>query len=164
MLDYQFVTDRLAIGSSVRTAEDMQDLARSGITHVINMQIEFDNRRLSNGTGVRVLWNGCEDDNLPKPAGFFWAGVQFVLDALESPDAKILFHCAAGIHRSPLMLLAVLRVLGHDEDEGIGMILQARPEADFPALYLVSLDAFLQEYEALADFEPPPVPEQHAGS
>lgn len=158
MLDYQFVTDRLAIGSSIRKAEDMRELAASGITHVINMQMEFDNRRLSAGTGVSVLWNGCEDDNLPKPPGFFWAGVQFALDALESPDTKILFHCAAGIHRSPLMLLAVLRVLGHDEDQGIGMILEARPEADFPVPYLASLDEFLQEYEALAELESLAVP------
>ena len=148
MLDYQFVTDRLAIGSSIRTAEGMRELARSGITHVINMQIEFDNRRLSEGSGVRVLWNGCEDDSLSKPASLFWTGVRFAQDALENPDAKILFHCAAGIHRSPLMLLAVLRVLGHDEDDGIAMIQEARPEAHFPILYLVSLDEFLQEYEA----------------
>ena len=164
MLDYQFVTDRLAIGSSVRTAEGMQELARSGITHVINMQSEFDNRRFSEGTGVRVLWNGCEDDFLPKPPELFWAGVQFALEALESPDSKILFHCAAGIHRSPLMLLAVLRVLGHDEEEGIGMILEARPEAGFPDLYLASLDEFLQEYEALAALQFPTVPTQDADS
>jgi protein-tyrosine phosphatase len=145
MLDYQFVTDRLALGSSVRTAEDMRELARSGITHVINMQSEFDNRRLSDGTGLRVLWNGCEDDYLPKPPAFFRTGVRFALEALDNPAAKILFHCAAGIHRSPLMLLAVLRVLGHDEEEGIWMIQQARPEADFPLLYLTSLDEFLAE-------------------
>ena len=153
MVDYQFVTDRLAIGSSIRTTENMRELARSGFTHVINMQIEFDNRHLSDGTGIRVLWNGCEDDYLPKPPNLFWTGVQFALDALESPGAKILFHCAAGIHRSPLMLLAVLRVLGHGEDEGIGMILEARPEAGFPVLYLASLDEFLQEFEALAALE-----------
>ena len=162
MMDYQFVTDRLAVGSSVRTAEDMRQVSRSGITHVINMQLEFDNRRLSEGTGVSVLWNGCEDDYLPKPTGFFWTGVRFALDALESPAAKILFHCAAGIHRSPLMLLAVLRVLGHDEEEAIGMILEVRPEADFPVLYLASLDEFLLEYEALAELDPPSVPGQWA--
>jgi protein-tyrosine phosphatase len=115
--------------------------------------MEFDNRRLSAGTGVSVLWNGCEDDYLPKPPTLFWTGVQFAMDALESPEAKILFHCAAGIHRSPLMLLAVLRVLGHDEEQAIGMIREARPEADFPVLYLASLDEFLDEYEALAELE-----------
>jgi protein-tyrosine phosphatase len=153
MLDCQFVTDRLAIGSSIRTTENMRELARFGITHVINMQIEFDNRGLSDGTGVQVLWNGCEDDYLPKPSGFFWTGVQFALDALAIPEAKILFHCAAGIHRSPLMLLAVLRVLGHGEEQAITMIRDARPEADFPALYLASLDEFLEEYRALAQLE-----------
>lgn len=154
MLDYQFVTNRLALGSSVRTAEAMHELARSGITHVINMQIEFDNRRLSDGTGISVLWNGCEDDFLPKPSGFFWKGVRFALEALEDPGNKILFHCAAGIHRSPLMLLAVLRVLGHKEKDAIEMIHDARPAAGFPALYLTSLDEFLIEYEVLGGLEP----------
>ena len=164
MVDFQFVTDRLAIGSSIRTVEDMREIAQAGITHVINMQIEFDNRRLGGATGIRVLWNGCEDDSLPKPPELFWSGVRFAMDALERPETKILFHCAAGIHRSPLMLLAVLRVLGHEEEEAIGMIVQARPEAGFPALYLASLDEFMQEYEAVAEFETAPVPEQRAGS
>jgi protein-tyrosine phosphatase len=102
---------------------------------------------------VTVLWNGCEDDYLPKPPELFWSGVRFALDALERPEAKILFHCAAGIHRSPLMLLAVLRVLGHIEEAAVRMILEARPEADFPVLYLASVDEFMQEYEALAELE-----------
>ena len=164
MLDVEYVTDRMALGSSIRTAEGMQELARLGFTHVVNMQIEFDNRRLSEGTGIQVLWNGIEDDFLPKPSEFFWTGVRFALDALQKPESKILFHCAAGIHRSPLMLLTVLRVLGHGEDEAIGMILDARPQAGFPPLYLASLDEFLVEYEALANLDLPPLPENQTDS
>jgi len=79
-----------------------------------------------------------------------WAGVLFALEALENPESKLLFHCAAGIHRSPMMLLAVLRVLGHEEAEAIGMIARARPEADFPSTYLESVEAFVREYQATA--------------
>jgi len=164
MLDVEYVTKRLAIGSSIRTPECMQELARLGFTHVVNMQIEFDNRKLSEGTGIQVLWNGIEDDMLPKPSEFFWNGVRFALSALQNPESKILFHCAMGIHRSPLMLLAVLRVLGHGEEEAIGMIAGARPQVGFPPLYLASLDEFLIEYEALANMELPPLPEKQADS
>ena len=164
MLDLEYVTERLALGSSIRTAAAMQELACLGFTHVVNMQIEFDNRGLSEGTKIQVLWNGIEDDLLPKPPEFFWTGVRFALNALQNPGAKILFHCAAGIHRSPLMLLTVLRVLGHGETEAIDMILGARPQAGFPPLYLASLDEFLAEYEALANMELPPLPDKRTDS
>ena len=163
MVDYQFVTDRLALGSSIRTSEQMREIARAGITHVVNMQIEFDNRWLSDGTGIRILWNGCDDDYLPKPPDLFWTGVLFTLEALERSDAKVLFHCAAGIHRSPLMLLAVLRVLGQAEAEAIGRIAQARPEVDFPAMYLDSVEEFVREFQATTASETPPPPKQNAG-
>ena len=163
MMDFQFVTDRLALGSSVRTSEQMREIAQAGLTHVVNMQIEFDNRLLSDGTGIRVLWNGCDDDNLPKPPELLWAGVLFALEALENPESKLLFHCAAGIHRSPMMLLAVLRVLGHEEAEAIGMIARARPEADFPSTYLESVEAFVREFQAAAEGETPRLPRQSVG-
>lgn len=163
MVDYQFVTDRLAVGSSIRTPEQLREVALAGITHIVNMQIEFDSRSLSDGTGVRILWNGCDDDYLPKPSELFWTGVLFTLEALEQPEAKVLFHCAAGIHRSPLMALAILRVLGHEQADAIGMILRARPEADFPSPYLESVEDFVREFQAAAEHEDQPVPEDAAG-
>ena len=148
MVDYQFVTERLAIGGSIATGENMRELARAGITHVVNMQKEFDDSLLTDGSGIEVLWNGCEDDFLPKPADLFWKGVRFTLEALTDPDAKVYFHCAAGVHRSPIMLLAVLRVLGHERREAINMISDARPEASFPPIYLMSVEDFFREYRA----------------
>ena len=164
MVDFHFVTDRLALSSSIRTLEQMREIAGAGITHVVNMQIEFDNRSLSDGTGIRVLWNGCDDDNLPKPPELFWAGVLFALEALGNPKSKVLFHCAAGIHRSPLMLLALLRVLGHEEAAAIGMIREARPVAAFPPTYLESVEEFVREYKATAADETPSLPRQSTGS
>src|SRR4030067_1074726 len=114
MVDYQFVTERLAVGGCISTAENMRELAQAGITHVVNMQMEFDDSLLVDGSAVETLWIGCEDDFLPQPAELFWKGIRVTLQALADPHAKVLFHCAAGIHRSPLMLLAVLRVLGYD--------------------------------------------------
>ena len=148
MLDYHFVTERLAVGGSIGTADNMRELARAGITHVVNVQKEFDDSLIADGTGIQVLWVGCEDDFLPKPAKLFWDAVQFTLQALTDPDSKVLFHCAAGVHRSPLMLMAVLRVLGHERRQAIDLIVDARPQANFPPVYLMSVEDFLREYRA----------------
>jgi len=70
------------------------------------------------------------------------------LQALADPDAKVLFHCAAGVHRSPIMLLAVLRVLGFERRQAIDMISDARPQANFPPIYVMSVEDFFREYRA----------------
>ncbi|OFW27231.1 MAG: hypothetical protein A3J28_14260 [Acidobacteria bacterium RIFCSPLOWO2_12_FULL_60_22] len=150
MVDYHFVTEQLAVGGSIGTVENMEELGRAGITHIVNMQFEFDDRLISDGTGIHILWNGCEDDFLPKPPELFWNGVLFSLEALEQPEARILFHCAAGVHRSPLMLLAVLRALGYGLEEAVEMILAARPYAEFPTTYLESVEEFVREFQAAA--------------
>ena len=151
MVDYHFVTERLAVGGAIDTAENMRELARDGITHVVNMQVEFDDGLISDGTGVQVLWNACGDDFLPKPAELFWKGVRFALEALHHPDTRVLFHCAMGIHRSAFMLLAVLRVQGHDLWPAIHMIQKARPQAEFPSIYIESVEDFVLEYQASAE-------------
>jgi protein-tyrosine phosphatase len=148
VVDYQFVTERLAVGGSIGTIENMRELAQAGITHVVNMQHEFDDHSITDGTFVQVLWNACEDDFLPKPSELFWKGVLFTLEALVDPGAKVLFHCAAGVHRSPLMLLAVLRVIGYERRQAIDMIVDARPQANFPPVYIMSVEDFLREYLA----------------
>ena len=150
MADYQFVTEQLAIGGAIGTPENMQELARAGFTHVVNMQVEFDDHAITDGSGIQVLWNGCEDDFLPKRAELFWSAVEFALKALQEPDTKVLFHCAAGVHRSPMMLLAVLRVLGYQRSEAVERIVSVRPQASFPPIYLMSVEDFVREYRAAA--------------
>ncbi len=153
MLDFQFVTERLALGGSIATCENMLQVSAAGITHVVNLQWEFDDRSIVGETGVEVLWLECSDDFLPKPAELFWDGIQFVLRAMQDPRARVLFHCAAGIHRSPMMLLAVLRVLGHAPHEARNLIASARPLVDFPDVYLESVEDFLAEYRAAEQAE-----------
>jgi protein-tyrosine phosphatase len=148
MVDYHFVTERLAVGGTIGTAENMRELAQAGITHVVNLQKEFDDSLIADGSGLSVLWVGCEDDFLPKPSKLFWEAVHFTLEALVDPDSKVLFHCAAGVHRSPIMLMAVLRVLGHERREAMEMIRNARPQANFPPIYIMSVEDFFREYRA----------------
>ena len=154
MLDYQFVTVRLAVGGAIWTSENMRAVARAGITHIVNLQQEFDDRTIAEGTGVEIRWVPCEDDWLPKPAWFFWDGVRFALEALKNPQARVLVHCAAGVHRGPMMLLAMLRALGYGSESARGMIATARPQAEFPDVYLESVEGFIHEYHSDNGYNP----------
>jgi protein-tyrosine phosphatase len=145
-MDFQFVTHQLAVGEAILTPQNMRILSLAGITHVVNMQSEFDDHAIADGTGIRILSNGCEDDFLPKPYTLFHKGVEFTREALKNPNAKVYFHCAAGIHRAPMMLYAVLRVLGFGPRDSVNLIQDARPFANFPPIYVWSAEAFLAEY------------------
>jgi protein-tyrosine phosphatase len=136
----------------------MRELAEEGITHLVNLQKEFDNRHLAVDCGIQHLWNGCEDDFLPKPPELFWKGTKFALEALADPNSKVYFHCAAGIHRGPIMVLAVLRVLGHERREAINLILDVRPQANFPPVYLMSVEDFVREFLAVRQSGGKPFP------
>ena len=149
MLDFDFITDRIAVGGALETREDIEALTGLGFTHIINTRIEFDDRTLflSGDHDPAVLDLGIDDDHQPKPAEFFFRGVRFALAALEEPGSKLLIHCASGIHRGPMLVLALLRVLGYDRYHAMRLLRARRPQADFPEVYLDSVEAFLAEWE-----------------
>ena len=41
-MDMTWITDRIAVGGGIETPENMEIVAKAGITHIIDMQIEFD--------------------------------------------------------------------------------------------------------------------------
>jgi len=142
-IDITWVTDRIAVGGGIWNAENMAVVARAGITHVIDMQIEFDDTPLARPHGIAVCWNPVDDDFEPKPAGIFMRGVEFALDALEKDGTKVYVHCAAGVHRAPMMTLALLGVMGWTVEDGISLIEGRRPGADFADVYVRSVEEFL---------------------
>ena len=142
-MDMTWVTDRIALGGGIWNAKNMTEVAHSGITHVIDMQIEFDDTPLGEAAGVRVLWNPTDDDFLPKPPELLERGVEFAEEALKDPDAKIYIHCAAGVHRAPMMTLAVLGAMGWDPEAAMVLIETRRPEADFADVYVESVRRYL---------------------
>jgi protein-tyrosine phosphatase len=143
-MDITWVTDRIAVGGGIWTAENMAVVARAGITHIIDMQIEFDDTRLASPQGIAVCWNPVDDDFEPKPAEVFERGVEFALAALEKDEAKLFVHCAAGVHRAPMMALALLGVLGWPVEEAMDLIERKRPAADFADVYVRSVENFLK--------------------
>ncbi len=142
-MDITWLTDRIAVGGGIWSAENMEKVAAAEITHVIDMQIEFDDTPLGQALGIEVLWNPTDDDFEPKPTELFQRGVEFAQKALERDDAKIFIHCAAGVHRAPMMSLAVLCSTGWNLEDAMKLIEQRRPVADFAEVYVQSVERFL---------------------
>jgi protein tyrosine phosphatase (PTP) superfamily phosphohydrolase (DUF442 family) len=144
-MDITWVTERIAVGGGIWTSDNMAVVAKMGITHVIDMQIEFDDTPLAAGYAVEVLWNPTDDDFELKPARLFRRGVDFALRALESPETKVFIHCAAGVHRAPMMTLALLGAMGWELEDAMQLIEGKRPVADFAEVYVESVERFLAE-------------------
>jgi protein-tyrosine phosphatase len=142
-MDITWVTDRIAVGGGIWNADNMAAVSRAGITHIIDMQIEFDDTSLAVPHGIAVCWNPVDDDFEPKPSEVFKRGVEFALAALEQNGTKLLVHCAAGVHRAPMMALALLGVLGWTVEDGMDLIETKRPAADFADVYVQSVERFL---------------------
>ena len=123
----------------------MAEVARAGVTHIVDMQIEFDDTPLAEPHGINVLWNPTDDDFQFKPPTIFQRGVDFALKALDENGSKIFVHCAAGVHRAPMMTLAILGGLGWDIEEAMQLIEARRPVVDFADVYVRSVKHYLEQ-------------------
>jgi len=146
-MDMTWVTDRIAVGGGIWNDENMAELVRMGVSHIIDMQIEFDDRPLAGPYDVKVLYNPIDDDFQPKPPDVFRRGVEFALEALDELDSKIYIHCAAGVHRAPMMTLAILRSMGWSLDDAKELIQGRRYVVDFADVYVQSVEDFMSIYE-----------------
>lgn len=147
-MDMTWVTDRIAVGGGIWNEVKMIEVVDQGVTHIINMQIEFDDRHLGVPYGIRVLWNPTDDDFQPKPPELFQRGVEFALEALEHPKGKVFIHCAAGVHRAPMMTLAIMRAMGWELSDAKKLIQKRRPIVDFADVYVRSVEEFMKGYAA----------------
>jgi protein-tyrosine phosphatase len=145
-MDMTWVTDRIAVGGGIWFERNMIDVVAAGVTHIIDMQIEFDDTRLAEPYGVKVLWNPTDDDFRTKPAALLQRGVDFAVEALQEPESKVFIHCAAGVHRAPMMALAVLRAMGWSLQDALKTIGEKREVVDFADVYVRSVEEFLKSY------------------
>ena len=145
-MDMTWVTDRIAVGGGIWTAENMAAVARAGVTHIIDMQIEFDDTTLAEPHAIEVLWNPIDDDFQPKPPEVFRARCGIRDSRRSSQDeTKLFIHCAAGVHRAPMMTLAVLCSMGWTPDAAQDLIEKERPVVDFADVYVRSVERFLDQ-------------------
>ncbi|HEY6349359.1 MAG TPA: dual specificity protein phosphatase [Candidatus Angelobacter sp.] len=142
-----WLTDRIAVGGGIWNDQNMEELVTLGVTHIIDMQIEFDDRPIAAPYAVKVLYSPTDDDFQPKPPELFRHGVTFALKAMDEPNSKLYIHCAAGVHRAPMMTLAVLRAMGWTLGDAMSLIQRRRYVVDFADVYVESVENFMMVYE-----------------
>ena len=134
-----FVTPRLAVGGDLATHDgsralmQLAELVHLGITHVVDVRIEWSDAELfvHHAPEVRYLSHGMDDAGQSVPAEWFEHAVSWVEQAWEQDeDAVVLTHCHMGINRGPSLGYALLLALGWDPVEAIAAIRAARPQAN----------------------------------
>ena len=53
-MDMSWITGRIAVGGGIWTEDQMGELVNLGITHIIDMQIEFDDTEIAATFGVNA--------------------------------------------------------------------------------------------------------------
>lgn len=142
---WDFVTERIALGSAIRGEEDLDKLADAGITHIIDLwelwnDADFGDKRFT------VLWVPQEDDHAPRV--HVPKAIAFAFEALAQPKAKIYIHCHAGHSRAPGMAYALLRAMGITRDEAKNMVLKRHPggphgKSVMTPMYVQNADEYL---------------------
>jgi len=145
-MDMTWITDRIAVGGGIWNDANMIEVVRQGVTHIVDMQIEFDDTPLAEPYDVTVLWNPTDDDFQHKPAPVFDRGVNFALEALAADDNnKVYIHCAAGVHRAPMMTLALLRRMGWPLKKAMKTIQTKRYVVDWADVYVKSVEDYIRD-------------------
>jgi hypothetical protein len=128
VIDFQFITPRLATGTLVSSYQDIEQLAYAGITHSIDLTWkEADQSFMASYPGIAVLWNPTDDDGQYKPPVWFGQSINFAFMALALPHTKIYCHCKGGLNRGPSTAFAIMLALGWDFDVALDLIHQQRP-------------------------------------
>nr|XP_054493411.1 dual specificity protein phosphatase 13 [Agelaius phoeniceus] len=109
------VWPNLFLGDLV-TANNRFVLWKMGVTHVLNAA---HGTSYSHGGqdfyGATIDYYGVPAHDLPSfdISQFFFSAAQFIHNALNTPGAKILVHCAVGVSRSASLVLAYLMINHH---------------------------------------------------
>ncbi|KAM6104871.1 LOW QUALITY PROTEIN: uncharacterized protein FYW35_012307 [Pterocles gutturalis] len=109
------VWPNLFLGDLV-TAHNRFVLWKMGVTHVLNAA---HGTAYSHGGqdfyGATIDYYGVPAHDLPNfdISQFFFSAAQFIHNALNTPGAKILVHCAVGVSRSASLVLAYLMINHH---------------------------------------------------
>ncbi|MEY9706418.1 protein-tyrosine phosphatase family protein [Bradyrhizobium diazoefficiens] len=127
-VEINWVAPRLAFGGMIGTPENMRIVADAGITHVINLQDEFDDTALVGDTGISVHWQKLGND-IDFSTATIEPALDFARHALDGANNALFVHCLAGRNRSAKITYAVLRLIGTPEVDARERIKQAQPDA-----------------------------------
>ncbi|XP_069836955.1 dual specificity protein phosphatase 13B-like [Dendropsophus ebraccatus] len=107
------VWPRLYLGDAF-TARDKSVLRQLGITHIVNAA--YGRYRINTGPefyrDLNIDFYGVEADDHPhfNLSEYFFPAAQFIGAGLQSPNGRVLVHCAMGISRAASIVLAFLMI------------------------------------------------------
>ncbi|MGB0730565.1 MAG: protein-tyrosine phosphatase family protein [Miltoncostaeaceae bacterium] len=142
--------ERIAVGS-VPTPESLQELAREGVTHVVNcrarLQTHFSQdlsaeRQVFGDRNVAVapMW----DHGRHQPPEKWAQAAEIAAGWLDDdPHARVLIHCQRGRRRSLFVAYAVLRLRGRSPEVAARDLLEHRHEARLVPTYRKAVEDWL---------------------
>ncbi len=126
-LDMSWVTDALAVGGRVRE-EDIERLARSGVTRVIDTRSEYrDDEAALNRAGIQLLYLPTPDTQ-PLTVEDLMTGSAWALEQMRDGQ-RVLIHCEHGVGRSVLLTCAVLVRAGSSAEGALELVQAKRWQA-----------------------------------
>ncbi|HEY2279747.1 MAG TPA: protein-tyrosine phosphatase family protein [Streptosporangiaceae bacterium] len=144
--------ERIAI-SGVPSTAAVAHLAAQGVTHVVNCRPRLDVWWAGDLAAERAAFGPAQVAHAPmqdwglrqRPA--LWApAVRFAVRVLDQqPQAAVLIHCTAGMHRSVMVAYAVLRLRGHDRPQAADLVLHYRTQAELVPAYVRSVERWLTD-------------------
>lgn len=135
-----FVTKRLAFGSAITTWPNVERLRDLGITHVINLQRNKNNKKVRQ---FEWLWLPFRDDKKSRPRWFYKKALKFHKRAMQDRGRKVFVMCHHGISRSASMTYFLLRTSGLGSDKAESTIRRVRPCAKIVPAYRQSGEEYL---------------------
>jgi len=117
------VTPQLFVGAQFHR-RGWRVLKSWGISAVIDLRVEFDDRSLGIDLG-RYLYIPTEDDHVPT-LDELKQGVDFITDEIAH-GGKVYIHCGSGVGRAPTLAAAYLAARGSTLEAAWQLIRAARP-------------------------------------
>lgn len=121
-MNFDFITDCLAVGQKIDTAEFAEALQSAGITHVLNL---FAGDRETFWSGP-VCYLPQEDDGTPRNPEQVRAAVRYAFEVIGY-GGKLYIHCQWGLGRAPSTCYAILRQLALSRELAVSLIKRKRP-------------------------------------
>jgi hypothetical protein len=117
------ITPQLFVGAQFRR-RGWRVLKSWGISAVIDLRVEFDDRTLGVDLG-HYLYIPTEDDHVPT-LDELKQGVEFIAEEIEQ-GGKVYIHCGSGVGRAPTLAAAYLVASGIPPHDAWAQIRNARP-------------------------------------
>jgi len=127
-----FVTKRLAFGSTMTKWSDVERLQTMGITHVINLRRNVNDKKVRQ---FKWLWLPFRDDKKPRPRWLYRKALKFYERAMDRQRTKVFVMCRLGICRSASLTYFLLRSDGKTELKARTLIRKARACAQISPAY-----------------------------